>query len=86
MDLPLTHFVVSTEFVRSPIVSASPAMEGITESSSVNSFCSFAFLAASATAATRAASAATRAASAAISAGERSISIVETETLSVKPE
>ena len=43
MVLPLVHLVESSELVKSPIFSASPAIEGITESNSVNSFCSFAF-------------------------------------------
>ena len=74
MVLPLTHFVVSSEFVRSPMLSARPAIEGITESNSVNSFCSFAFFAASA--ALRAASAAMRAASAAMRAASAALEIV----------
>ena len=53
---------MSNEFVRLPRLSASPAIEGITESNSVNSLCSCAFFAAiradSAAAAIRADSAA----------------------------
>ena len=58
MVLALTHLVESSELVRSPRLSASPAIEGITDSNSVNSFCSLAFRAASVAAANRAASAA----------------------------
>jgi hypothetical protein len=72
--LPLTHFVVSTEFVRSPRLSARPAMEGITESNSVSSFCSFAFLAASAAATTRAASAV-----ASLASNDESVVVAESE-------
>ena len=74
MVLPLTHFVVSTEFVRSPRLSARPAMEGITESNSVSSFCSLAFLAASAAATTRAASAV-----ASLASSDESVVVAESE-------
>ena len=44
---PLVHFCFRSELVRSPRLRAKPAIDGMTASSSVNSFCSFAFLAAS---------------------------------------